>query len=102
VFDLAPDGRSVSNARLTGRWSFVDMLSHLEDIGVCAGTRDSDMYLTAFNVLTQRVMDIRSIPGTGGAGVACDAASVTLPFGDSSAVRWGGIQPLELNPMTCP
>jgi hypothetical protein len=102
VVDLSPDGRSVSNARLSGRWAFVDMLSHLTDIGLCPGTMDADMYLTAFNLLSQRVMDIRSIPGSGGAGVPCDAASATLPFGAASSVRWGGVQPLELNPATCP
>jgi hypothetical protein len=102
VLDLAPDGRTVSNARLTGRWSFVDMLSHLGDIGVCTGSPDADMYLTAFNLLTQRVMDVRSVPGTGGAGVPCDAVSATLPFGAATAVRWGGIQSIELNPAACP
>ena len=102
VLDLSPDGRSISNARLLGRWSFVDMLSHLGDVGICPGTPSSSMYLTAFDLQMRRVMDVRSVPGTGGPDVPCDAVTAMLPFGDARPVRWGGIVPVELTPATCP
>jgi hypothetical protein len=78
------------------------MLSHLGDVGICPGTPSSSMYLTAFDLQMRRVMDVRSVPGTGGPDVPCDAVTAMLPFGDARPVRWGGIVPVELTPATCP
>lgn len=85
-----------------GRWSYLDLLAHLDDLGVCPGTPATDMFLGAFDLLMRQSMDVRSIPGSGGPGVPCDAVSAALPFESGIPVRWGGTQPLELVPGDCP
>jgi hypothetical protein len=102
VAQIDPDTRQIESGVLVGRWAFVDMLDHLGDIGICAGVGEGDMFLAAFSLVGQRVMDVRSIPGSGGAGVECDAMSAALPFVSASPVRWGGVIARELQPPRCP
>ncbi len=61
---------------LTGRWSIIDFMRTAEGVGVCRGTSE-------YNVLDaslRRSADVRSEPGSGGDGVACDAISVAITF----------------------
>lgn len=102
VAQIDPSTHQIESAVLVGRWAFVDMLDHLGDIGICAGVGEGDTFLAAFSLVGQRAMDVRSIPGSGGAGVQCDAMSAALPFVAASPVRWGGVIARELQPPGCP
>ncbi len=102
IAQLSPDGASIEHGVLMGRWAFVDMIGHLGDFGVCAGVGEGDMYLAALSLLGQRVLDVRSVRGTGGPGVSCDAMSAAVPFETGVAVRWGGLVARTLEPAGCP
>lgn len=72
TLELQPDGA----ATLAGRWSVPDLLSVAPELGVC---RDSDNYRVLSRVL-DLTSDVRAVPGSGGPGVVCDAASLGLAF----------------------
>ena len=82
---MTSDGSTVDRALLSGRWSANDILDAIPFAGVCPG---SPNYRLLENLLTTSV-DVRSTPGSGGAGVSCDALSVGLAF-DGTRATWAG------------
>lgn len=99
---LSAAGDALTTIRLTGRWPEADLLSYLDDVGICPGTPANDAFRVGFQLLLSRTMDVRATPGTGGPGVNCDAVSTVFPFQNGVQVTWGGIIPLELAPFGCP
>lgn len=99
---LAGDGTALTNALLTGRWPYSDMLMFLDDLGICAGTPMTDLILAGFSVVLSRSMDVRATPGTGGPGVVCDAISTVFPFQNAARVSLGGVVSIVLEPSACP
>jgi hypothetical protein len=91
------DHTRIAEAILAGRWSLLDILDGVEVTGICP---DSDDYET-FNRLLDLTADIRSTPGTGGAGVTCDAISVGLAFDDGALANLAGIRPGFTLPDPC-
>ena len=73
---VAPDGRTVDRAVLAGRWGRDDILEAIQEANVCPGTMN---YMLLVSLLDGDV-DIRSMPGSGGSGVRCDALSVGIAF----------------------
>ena len=102
VAHLAADGGSIEAAVVVGRWAYVDVLTYVDALGVCPGDPLDDMFIRSFSVLVQRSLDVRSVAGTGGPTVDCDALSAALPFETGPSVIWGGPQPLTITPATCP
>jgi hypothetical protein len=101
VVDLG-DGTTPGAAVLIGRWAYSDIVSYLPAVGICPGTPAADMYIAAFDILLRRSQDVRSLPGSGGTGVPCDAISVALPFDHVLPVAWGGVATVNLVQATCP
>lgn len=66
----------LSQVTLSGRWNVLDALESLSSIGICAGDTEYDV----FSRKVEEVADVRSLPGSGGPEVSCDAVSfgVTL------------------------
>ncbi len=73
---LSTDGVAITRAQLVGRWALNDVLDAVQHAGVCT---DNPLYTTLGNLLRTAV-DVRSIAGSGGPGVECDAVSVGLAF----------------------
>ena len=79
------DGNTVDQALLSGRWASNDILDAIPFVGVCPATSN---YTLLSNLLATSV-DLRSAPGSGGAGVICDALSVGIGFSGIRAT-WAG------------
>lgn len=73
---VAPDGRTVDRAILAGRWARDDILDAVQEASVCPGTMNYALLVS----LLDGDVDIRSMPGSGGASVHCDALSVGIAF----------------------
>jgi len=86
---LTADHVRVEEAILAGRWSSLDILSGVESTGICPGSEDYD----ALSRLLDVAVDIRSVPESGGPGVACDAISVGLAFDDGVLANLAGVHP---------
>jgi hypothetical protein len=84
--EIAPDGTSLENVTLAGRWSRTDMLMSLDGLGICSGTSS---YMLFSGRLDDR-LDIRAMPGSGGEDVSCDALSFAVQY-RGTAVRWAGL-----------
>lgn len=69
-------GEELQPVEVSGRWSRLDILSTAEQLGVCPGTAQ---YIIIQNALA-RSLDIRSMVGSGGPGVECDALSIGITF----------------------
>jgi hypothetical protein len=95
-------GTALTNALVTGRWSQSDMLSYINDLGICPGTPFNDSILAVFLTVLTRSMDVRATPGTGGPGIECNAVSTAFPFENGVRVEWGEITPIVLPPVACP
>jgi hypothetical protein len=102
IATLSSDGTTVMGGVLIGRWAYADVVGYLPALAICPGTTINDMYIHAFNLIVTRALDVRSAPGSGGPGIACDALSVALPFTRGVPVAWGGVSPIALVPGTCP
>ena len=83
--DLSPDMATVSDARLVGRWSLLDLSSTLTQLGVCPGTSTR----LAIDILVARVADIRGDPGSDGLSLDCDAVSFAIGFRGSRGLFGG-------------
>lgn len=102
VAHISADGGTLEGAVLVGRWAYVDALTYLDALGVCPSDPLSGPFVTSFNVLLQRSLDVRSTAGSGGPTIDCDALSSALPFEIGVSVHWGGPLPLTIVPATCP
>ena len=69
---------------------------HPSSIGVCPGDTEFTILQNALN----NIADIRATPGTGGAGVTCDALSVGVTFQGYRA-RVAGLTPGQPLPNQC-
>lgn len=69
------EGRA-DNLVLAGRWSLIDLEDALTAAGVCPGT-DERFFADA---TLRRYADVRSVPGSGGPGIECDALSGGIGF----------------------
>lgn len=96
VAEISSDGTRVTRATLVGRWALNDVLEAVQHAGVCT---DNPLYMTLSNLLRTAV-DVRSVPGSGGAGVECDALSVGLLF-DGVSAHFAGIGPAYPLPDSC-
>ncbi|MEM9192405.1 MAG: hypothetical protein AAGF12_24745 [Myxococcota bacterium] len=85
---LNEDGTALLPVTAAGRWALNDLLSTAESIGVCM---ESDTYDALIGQL-DRLVDVKSTSGTGGADVDCDAVSVGITFNGYRA-NFGGIAP---------
>ena len=83
-------------ATVAGRWSIIDLLETGENINICIG---SVQRMIIENQL-DTIADVRSQPGSGGAGVSCDAISLGVSFTGIRA-NWGGIGPSRPLPNPC-
>lgn len=89
-------GDRLTPVTIAGRWSVFDLLSTANTIGVCVG--DTEYNLLANQLDT--VADVRSQPGSGGPGVACDAISVGITF-EGYRARIAGTEPAPPPPDGC-
>lgn len=90
VGTISEDASTLEDVIITGRWAILDLLATAENVGVCRGT---DNYRILSGQL-DTIADIRSMPGSGGEGVECDAISVAVGF-TGYRMRWGGLTPGE-------
>ena len=93
---LSEDFSTVPTATVAGRWSISDLLDTGNNMGTCVGTPQRDIVENQLDTLA----DVRSQPGSGGAGVSCDAISLGVTF---SGVRgnWAGLGPSRPLPDPC-
>lgn len=73
---VSDDGMMMESVRVAGRWSIIDLLSTARNVGICSGSRDYDLLTAQLDMIA----DVRSVPGTGGPGVRCDAISLGVGF----------------------
>lgn len=90
------DDRTTAELTAFGRWSISDALVGAERAGFCQGTEQYDILVA----LLDRAADVRSEPGSGGPGVACDAFSFALEWGGVAA-HWGGVSQHPDLPVGC-
>ena len=83
-------------ATVAGRWSIIDLLETGENIDICIGSVERMIIENQLDTIA----DVRSVPGSGGPGVACDAISVGVSF---TGIRgqWGGLGPSRPLPNPC-
>lgn len=82
------EGNRLTSPSLGGRWSIIDLLSTAGGAGVCPGEPEYDLFTNQLN----QVADVRSTPGSGGAGTVCDAISIGVTF-EGYRVRVAGLLP---------
>ena len=82
-------------ATLAGRWSLADLIDVAPQLGMCG---DDERAL--FRLL-DLAADIRTIPGTGGEGVVCDAVSAGIELRVEPA-GIAGVGPAPEHPPLCP
>lgn len=85
---ISDDGLTLENAVVSGRWAVWDLLATAENIGVCQGTGQYSILEGQLDTIA----DIRSLSGTGGPGVTCDAISVAVEF-TGTRMLYGGLTP---------
>lgn len=102
VATLSDDGTHFDDAVLVGRWARSDMLAYLGDLGLCTSDPTAAMFIAVFTGILDRSLDVRSLAGSGGPGVPCDAVSSAIPFLRSAPVQLGGIVPFDIVGATCP
>lgn len=94
---ISADGTMLEDVTVAGRWSVLDLLMTASAIGVCPGSAEHRILVSQL----ERIADVRSTPGTGGAGVACDAVSLGVEFTGYRA-HWAGLAPAPPLPNLCP
>ena len=83
---ISEDGLTLENALVSGRWATDDLLDTAQNVGICPGS-------TEYNLLASQldtIADVRSVPGTGGEGVECDAISLGVGF-TGTRIRVAGL-----------
>ncbi len=93
---LNEDATALISATVAGRWSIVDLLDTGDNIGICVGSAERDIV----EAQLRSIADVRSRPGTGGIGVACDAISLGVRFTGVRA-EYGGLGPSRPLPNPC-
>ncbi|MBX3251177.1 MAG: hypothetical protein KF901_28630 [Myxococcales bacterium] len=93
---LSDDLSEMHPATVAGRWSIIDLLDTGDNIGLCSGTSERRLVETQLDTIA----DVRSVPGTGGVGVTCDAISLGVQFSGKRA-RWAGLGPSLPLPNPC-
>ena len=83
---ISDDLRSMGPVHVAGRWSILDLLDTARTIGVCDETPQFDLLSTQLDTIA----DVRSVRGSGGEGVECDALSLGVTF-EGVPVRIAGI-----------
>lgn len=73
---LDGDLMNLTTATVAGRWRVIDLIESGDNIGVCVGSAER----TIVENQLDKIADVRSTPGTGGPGVACDAVSLGVTF----------------------
>lgn len=73
---LDGDQQNLTTATVAGRWRVIDLIESGDNIGVCVGSAER----TIVENQLDKIADVRSTPGTGGPGVACDAISLGVSF----------------------
>jgi hypothetical protein len=96
VGTLSPDATRLERVTVAGRWAASAMLEASGPVGICEG---SGQWNILANALDQRA-DLRAVPGSGGAGVTCDAISLGVTF-EGYRARWGGLAPAPAAPDCC-
>lgn len=102
IAKLSADGTHFEDAVLAGRWARSDMLAYTADLGLCGTDPDTLRAIALFTGLLDRSLDVRSLPGSGGDGVPCDAVSTAIPFERTEPLGSGEIVHFELTGATCP
>jgi hypothetical protein len=77
----------LSQVTLAGRWNVLDLLESASSVGICAGD-------TEYGILVRKsdeVADVRSLPGSGGPELSCDAVSVGVTL-EGFRVRVAGLE----------
>ena len=96
VGTLSPDASRLEHVTVAGRWATSELLDAAGPVGICP---DSSPSMLLSNALAQRA-DVRSVPGSGGPGVRCDAISLGVTL-EGYAARWGGLAPAPVPPDCC-
>jgi hypothetical protein len=96
VGTLSPDASRLERVTVAGRWAASAMLEAAGPVGICEG---SGQWNILANALDQRA-DVRAVPGSGGAGVTCDAISLGVTF-EGYRATWGGLAPAPPAPDCC-
>lgn len=73
---ISDDGDTLENVLVSGRWSIEDLLDTAENVGICPGSTEYGLLMSQLDTIA----DVRSVPGTGGEGVRCDAISLGVGF----------------------
>lgn len=71
---FSDDFTQLSHVTLAGRWNVLDALESVGATGICEGDTEYGILLRKLD----ETADVRSLPGSGGPGVSCDAVSVGL------------------------
>jgi len=96
VAELSDDFQTLPRVTIGGRWSILDMLDTVAAVGVCEG----DTEFTILSNQLNNIADIRSVPGSGGSGVSCDAMSLGVTFAGLRG-RIAGVAPAAPLPNRC-
>ncbi len=96
VGTTSEDGTRLSPTVFGGRWSVLDLLDTASSVGVCEGDPEFDLVVNQLN----NIADVRSVPGSGGPGVSCDAISVGVTF-EGYRVQIAGMLPGQQPPNEC-
>ncbi len=90
------DDRTRASAMFGGRWSILDLLDTARTVNVCDGDPEFDLLRNQL----ETIADVRSVPGSGGEGVTCDALSIGVTF-EGYRVQWAGETPGQVPPDGC-
>lgn len=90
------DFQTVAAATVAGRWSILDLLDTGNNIGICVGSAQRDLVEAQLDTIA----DVRSVRGTGGPAVTCDAISLGVNFAGRTS-RWVGLGPSRPLPDPC-
>ncbi|MEM9069664.1 MAG: hypothetical protein AAGE52_14225 [Myxococcota bacterium] len=93
---ISDDRTRMTPATFAGRWSILDLLDTANTVGVCEGDTEFDLLRNQLNTIA----DVRSVAGTGGEGVSCDAISLGVTF-EGYRVRIAGLTPGQIPPDGC-
>ncbi len=83
---ISEDLTQLQDVTVAGRWALTDLLDTAASVGACPGSEN----LNTLTNLLNDVADVRSMAGTGGPGVSCNAISLGVVF-QGYLARWGGI-----------
>ncbi|MEM9072535.1 MAG: hypothetical protein AAGE52_28770 [Myxococcota bacterium] len=94
---ISNDGNALENLSITGRYGDIDLADAWTRAGLCEGG-------SIRGLLDRELgedLDVRSIPGSGGPGVECNAMSLAIGFTGFLALYGEVVEPPPEDPVEC-